>query len=360
MKVLHITNWYPNDANPNESPFIKRHIQSIEPFVQQKIFHLNISKGRFLLLINLKTFILKLPGLPWLFSELFSCLVLLCYLGYQRVNRNYDIINFHIAYPNLTFWNQIFKWVKIPVVITEHWSAYHLNFGVSKKLPRISQIFHQSIPVIAVSQALIDDIRDYSQKEFPSYIVPNVVDKKVFYRDHGIERESKRFFMVSQWKEPKQPFIVIGAFKKLLREDSDVKLYIGGFGPQWLQMKEAVESVDQIQLLGKLNSEEIALQMNMASAYLHPSDYETFSVVCAEALSCGCPVISSEVGGIVEFVNETNGILVRENKEDQFFTAMHEFLTDPLSFEEIDTFSVRSVGARYYNILQNIINEANE
>ena len=42
----------------------------------------------------------------------------------------------------------------------------------------------------------------------------------------------------------------------------------------------------------------------------------------AEAFSCGLPVISSDVGGISEWVNESNGILVPSEDEDRLLQAL--------------------------------------
>ena len=54
--------------------------------------------------------------------------------------------------------------------------------------------------------------------------------------------------------------------------------------------------------------------MRDAFALVHCSDYETFSVVCAESICCGTPVIASRVGGIPSFINERNGSLIGTNE----------------------------------------------
>jgi glycosyltransferase involved in cell wall biosynthesis len=363
MRVLHITNWYPNVINNKEALWIKSHIHSLHPHVKtQSIFHLNVSTGPFEIKLGSghfgSWFIFKIPRMPWLIIEMLSTMCLFLYLLYQRPNKRYDLINFHIAYPNLTYWHKIKNWIFIPVVITEHWSAYHYDFGVKKKLPRIQQIFRQQIPVITVSKALAADIEMFSGAKFPSYVVPNIVDSTIFSNSGAPgNRISQQFFMVGQWKKPKEPFVVIEAFKRLSDQFPKATLRIGGYGPQLEEMKAQCVACTNISFLGALDSKVVANEMRHAAAFLHSSGYETFSVVCAEAVTVGCPVIASAVGGIPEFVNERNGLLIEHNTADNFYEAMIQSLENHLNVSESPDFSVDAIGKFYFDVLKTVQND---
>lgn len=360
MRIVHIVNWYPNKYNPKEALWVQKHISSLDKYMKyQKIIHVSVSIGK-IKFYRTKTkdfeqLIIRIPINFWLLIEILSSLVTFYMLLKSKANRNFDIVNFHIAYPNLTFFNLFNKWLKIPSVITEHWSAYHFNFGAAKNLSRIQKIFKQNIPVIGVSKALIKDIEGFSQSNFPNYVIPNIVNGSVFYKNVDIDRESRRFFMVSLWKEPKKPDVIINAFKKILIEFPDSKLYIGGYGPLMEEMKNLAQGVPQITFLGILDADQIAIQLNKATAFLHVSAYETFSVVCAEAASCGCPVIASNVGGIAEFISDRNGILLDENKSDAFFKAMKRQIEIPLNVTDLPNFSSMIVGKKYYEVLHKVV-----
>ena len=72
----------------------------------------------------------------------------------------------------------------------------------------------------------------------------------------------------------------------VLHAEANAILKVGGYGPLWDEMNNYVQENnlhESIILLGKLSKSEIALEMNRASAFLHNSNYETFSVVCAES-----------------------------------------------------------------------------
>lgn len=363
MKILHITNWFPTPANPKDAPWIKGNIMSLPSSVQSDIVHFEIKQGRpagrrVYRNGNLKQILVTGPLRYWFLLEVLYFLWLCFEFGVRKIHRRYDVINFHIAYPMLTYWHILKRYVKKPVVISEHWSAYHFNFGVSNPLRRIQSIFTHNIPVITVSKALANDISKFAGMEFPNFVVPNAVDTEVFYPDPGTTRENS-FFMVSNWKTPRDPFPVMEAFMELDRRD-DFTLAIGGYGPLWDDMRRWVErhnASERILLLGLMSSHDVAARMRTCRAFLHPSGYETFSVVCAEAISCGAVVIAPEVGGIPEVVGE-QGILIGSSVKTEWLSALQRSIRDTTRTVVPDgRYSSDRVGQIYYAALKNIINQ---
>lgn len=368
IKVLHITYWYPNRRNKLEALFIKNHVNSLLPRVEhQYLYHFQVSySDRFYLntrRVSQNQSVFQLLGpIPWWLVEILSFMGM-SFLLFVKAKK-YDVVNIHIAYPLLTYFHLLKKWIKKPIVITEHWSGYHFNFGVKKALPRAKRIFKHDLPCIAVSQSLLMDIRKFSGVALSkSIVLPNVVDVKVFNR-HPYPTDVKTFFMVSNWKWPKRPEVIINAFFDFIQTDeySNYKLRIGGAGVQLEEMKKLIESLKinaSVTILGPLRPEVIAREMNECTAFLHCSEYETFSVVCAEALSCGVPVVASEVGGIPEFVDIKNGILVKNNAVQEWHLALRKFAQShfdcsKISAEAQKKFSMEGVGLRYSNFLKEI------
>src|SRR5690606_487361 len=114
---------------------------------------------------------------------------------------------------------------------------------------------------------------------------------------------------------------------------------------------------DHVSLLGTLNSDAIAAELDDADAFLHSSAYETFSVVTAEALSCGTPVIISANGGVRELVHPDNGILLSENSVKSWIEAFRRFESmsfdrNRISIEAKKKFSETNVGEKYWNVLK--------
>jgi glycosyltransferase involved in cell wall biosynthesis len=369
LNVLHITNWYPGSKDPARALWIKRHIESIAPYCNNQVFHIeHIASDRW----RVREFeedgathlLFHSPTTQWAIIEVFTTLLLVFAFLFRVRWSKVDIINVHIAYPLLTYYHLLRRFIARPIVITEHWSAYHFDFNITKKekLKRIRRIFQRSIPVIAVSRSLADDIKRFSQNcEFPSFIIPNIVDENVFHWHPKIEVNTNKFYMLSQWKWPKLPDLALIAFKEYLHSNPDAILNIGGEGPDFDKLTAQVADLGiagKVNFLGFQSPGSIASEMNESKAFIHITEYETFSVVCAEAVCCGTPLIASNTGGLKEFVNEDNGFLVNNSVNDIYkgMISMDEVEFDRQNNSASCTkkFNVETIGRRYYKALQEV------
>lgn len=381
-KVLHITNWYPNIYNKFEAQFIKEHISSIETKVNQEIWHLQVRQSE-------KIF--KIEKGHYLNSKyVFVCtritnqrivdilyMLLMIYLAFIIMfkRKKFDIINIHICYPLLAYFF-IFKrlYGGVKWVMIEHWSAYHYNFNIksAKKKKRIQSVFKNNIPLVTVSDALKNDIENFVQKKITnSFILPNVVNEDYFFpklnNDSAQIVGSVKFVTISNWAPVKQPFLILNAFAKLkLKGIDNFHLSVCGEGLQSKKMKEFVEKNDLsdcVLFLGNVPKSDLGNEIRKSDYLLHASKYETFSVVCAEALCCGVPVIASNVGGIQEVVNQKHlGVLV-ENTEEEWENVLLSVLKDKysnmydskqISKGACSRFYSKQVGEKYSEMLKKL------
>jgi len=348
MKVLHITNWYPNMWNPHEAPFIKEQFDALSGKVEQELWHVQVRNEGAWFRIHKGDYsrhehylILDTRIRMWRVQELMTLFLLVLLRMVQIGKGSWDLLQVHIAYPLLRFPRIIKFLFRSPMAITEHWSAYRLNFNLaegSRGKRNIQNIFHQLIPVITVSRALMQDIVNFAGTEkFARYIVPNVVDPDIFYL-HNEQRTlpTTTLLMVGNWAPIKRPMLVLEVLRDLVQEFPRLRLRIVGYGLQWSEMQKFVQQhhlQDQVSFLGPLKKTAIADEMRRADALVHPSTYETFSVVCAEALCCGIPVIASNVGGIPEYVFEYNGILT-DNSLEAWKSGIRKFMSSKMTWDK--------------------------
>ena len=233
-----------------------------------------------------------------------STLLLIAVLLRERAWR-FDALHFHIAYPLLMHswvWRHVFR---LPILVSEHWTAYHFKFNLldgSKGLKRMQRIFQQGYPVFSVSEALLTDIRNFAYcDDFKGFVLPNVVPL------HGAkERPHKTptFFVVNVWRRIKNPMPMLEGLHRAAEAGQVFNLVIGGYGELIDEMTAFIEESalhGRTHFTGKLSKSDIAMHLADSDGYLFSSTYETFSIACAEALGAGVPLIGPHIPAIAEY-----------------------------------------------------------
>lgn len=324
MKILHIANWYPNCWDFVEGIFVKKQYIVFSEVTDAKLINVQVRFDKFFFKYiqidyseNEKGFYILTRIKSFRIIEILSTLLLIFALLKSKFYK-YNALNFHIAYPLLTYYLLWKHLIKKPIFISEHWTAYHMSFNLpmhTNKLDRIKSIFKQKIPVITVSKALLRDIQNFSEStDFPSTVIPNVIDKT--YRYNKKVNNVPTFFIVNVWRPIKNPFCMLEAFSELSNKGVDFNLKIGGYGELLDEMKTFVKNKkleSKITFLGKMSQERIENELNECDAYLFSSKYETFSVACADALSCGCPIIGPPIPCILEYASSEEMITIKDD-----------------------------------------------
>ena len=339
-KILHITNWYPNKKNTLEGIFIYEQFRLFAKVSDSHLLHIQVREGKKLWEYEKITYSEDEEG-HYLFTrlksqkiiELLSSLLLFWGLWKSHYKR-YELLHFHIAYPLLSYYFLWKRIIKMPLVISEHWSAYHYYFYMPKtthKLERTKRIFRQKIPLISVSQALVRDIQNFAEcEDFVSTIIPNVIDMDYFYDKNSFERGVvPRFFSVNEWREIKNPFSLLEGFLKLFEQGVDFELLLGGYGVLESQMRDFVSEnkmEEKITFCGKMDKAQIAHALSKSDAYLFSSDYETFSVVSAQALCCGVPLIGPALEAIQEYAKEDALVALDTNNAEEWQDKLNYFI----------------------------------
>ena len=77
---------------------------------------------------------------------------------------------------------------------------------------------------------------------------------------------------------------------------------------------------------GLKENEELASIMKDADFMMMFSRYENLPVVILESYACGVPVLSTDVGGIREHMNQDLGILIPSEDEEALYDTMNRML----------------------------------
>ena len=99
-----------------------------------------------------------------------------------------------------------------------------------------------------------------------------------------------------------------------------------------------------------------------ADAFLLPSRYESFALVCIEALATGVPVVAPRIGGVEDYVEDSvNGFLV-ERDEVAIGDALDRLFGDPDLCSSMSSaarstaraFSWTEIARRYLDLLEGL------
>jgi glycosyltransferase involved in cell wall biosynthesis len=315
-----------------------------------------------------RSFVAEVRTRRWRFIEWATVLLVTWAWITKGRRRPFDVVVLHIAYP-LGVYLRFLRWMfGVPVVLVEQWSAYHYSFNAKGRgLRRIRQIFGHGAPLVCVSRALVQDIEAFSGMTQDNVLVlDNVAETTVFHPVPGDRPVEGRFFAVASWRMPKRPLVLIGMMALLRDAGLKAELRLAGGGPMLEAMKESITSLGlegRVTLLGRLAPEAVAVEMRRAHAFLHASDYETYSAVCAEALCCGTPVLASNVGGIKEYLPDMIGShLVDGNEPEVWERTLRGTWASLWNADRPATAarmsaraSTKVVGSRFHAFLQEVV-----
>ncbi|MBR5664017.1 MAG: glycosyltransferase, partial [Bacteroidales bacterium] len=218
-----------------------------------------------------------------------------------------------------------------PYIITEHWSRYlpgnDFNGLLRKKLTKT--VVRHASAVTTVTDILAKAMQSHGLRNENYSIVPNVVDINAF-KPQPHHNEVPKIIHVSCFENKSKNITgLIDALQILEERDIKFQFTFIGDGIDFAMIKDYVKKLqhqENIRFTGILEGQDYVGELSSGDFLVLSSNYETQGVVLLEAFACGMPVVSTNVGGIPEIVNENNGILVPPHDPTKLADAMQTML----------------------------------
>lgn len=337
MKVLFVTQWYPNQSQKFFGIFVREHARAVVLAghnVQVLSLSLHYSQSLFKRRIYQHTdengINLTQCELHSRFKDLFYHLPMLQYFLLQKLLKHSlsisgkpDLVHSHVIYPAGIWGDKIARKFNIPHVITEHWSRLD-DFSRSMYFTKGKNAYNAAKAIMPVSLFLKNKIQTHisslPDKQFQ--VIGNVVDTNIFnYTEEKTDEETLTFCAVATWmhkkKPDKMPELFIDALAVLQNKvDKKINLIMIGGGNKVPDLRKlCAQKGLNTQFTGFLPKEKIVTILRKSKFFVHASHVETFSIVVAEALACGLPVICSNTGALPELIDTDNGILCENTSE---------------------------------------------
>jgi glycosyltransferase involved in cell wall biosynthesis len=140
-------------------------------------------------------------------------------------------------------------------------------------------------------------------------------------------------FTVGRLVHEKGFHLLIEAAPRILSEFPNAHFVIAGQGPEAPYLAEharALNITEHVSFPGFIDDKERDCLYRLASCAVFPSLYEPFGIVALEAMSAGCPVVVTEVGGFREVVrHDKTGVTVYPNDAYSLGWGVLHTLRDP-------------------------------
>lgn len=380
LDILFLASWFPNKLKPKNGNFIQQHALAVSKVCnvaclhalsneQEELFDIEerTTEGVFEVIVYYKKITSNIPIIS---SYLKLKRQIQAYrLGFKKVKahlKTIDLVHLNIMYPAGIFALDLNSNFKIPYIISEHWTGFLPSDPI--KIKPIEKYFIKKIIKNASVICPVSGDLEKALKTFYPHphveIVPNVVNTDVFkFKSHA---SGKRILHISNLKdEHKNITGILDTIKELSKMRSDFFITIAGDGDykyfqQYAKKLQIPENLYTIE--GAKSYTEVAQLMQQHDLFLLYSNYETFSVVIAEAWCCGLPVIASKCGGLTEEFLQKNGIVIEANNNKQLLSQLNKMLDNldqynnaEIAEKTVQKYSYENVGNQFLSIYQKVL-----
>lgn len=374
INALWLTSWYPNELDAMNGDFIQRHAKAVSLFAKVTVIHAEpdfqhtmnerISDSMNGNLREIITYYTVQKGFSFLSKIItgirYKKLMKRQVKKYIHENGLPDIVHVHVPMKAgiIALWLK--KKYAIPFVVTEHWAIY--NDEATDKFSNRNLIFQFYTKKILQKCSLFLPVSGHLGKAVNEMVtkvaikpVPNVADTDLFFykRNTGNENKLFTFIHVSTMKFQKNPRGIVQAFSIFQKKYTVSKLIMVGenFEPIETYANELNIPKENIEFTGLLSYPEVAQKMQHADAFILFSRFENLPCVIIEALCCGLPIISTDVGGIPELIDESNGLLMERDNENALQQSMEtvyqsyaHYNREQISTNAIAKYSYQTIG----------------
>jgi teichuronic acid biosynthesis glycosyltransferase TuaC len=226
------------------------------------------------------------------------------------------LIDAHFTYPDGEAATRMGQWLELPVTITLRGTEVP-HSRIAALRPRLAQTLKAAAQVFSVSDSLRRLAIELGAAENKTEVVGNGVDITRFHpvdrtaaRDkYGLPLDAKVLISVGALVPRKGMHRVIDCLPALLQHHSNLHyLIVGGASPEGDNCGDLAAQVarlglaERVHFLGPLPPDELKWGLSASDVFVLATGNEGWANVFLEAMACGLPVVTTDVGGNAEVV----------------------------------------------------------
>lgn len=231
----------------------------------------------------------------------------------------------------------VVRWAKannIKVVLTEH--ILFVRHEINRFAKMREQVYENVDKVLCVSNYVYRNLLTSGFKIKNAEVIGNLVNDTYLQCRNNIQKNGKILFVANHYHDKGLDVLIQVA--KCLKEQMNVTIDIVGLSANSLyDANSTMERIindnaleDVMCLLGHIEHQKLLTMYPNYSLLLSTSVSETFGLVVAESILYGTKVVCTDSGGIRDFVNERNGIVVGVNNIEGMVNAIQNLLENSM------------------------------
>ncbi|MBH41834.1 MAG: hypothetical protein CL685_03905 [Candidatus Magasanikbacteria bacterium] len=204
----------------------------------------------------------------------------------------------------------------------------HKKYGFAVELMRFVQkhVARKAKKIIVPSNYLKNIVSCWIKDRAKIVVIYNALKENRMQKtrkDIRKENDFSGFVLLSVARlVPWKGFLVLlDIFAQLRKKYPDIQLYIVGEGPEKVVIEKKIHELgleDSVTLLGRLPHIEVLEYLQASDLFVLNTAYEGLSHLLLEATMMHCPILTTDVGGNPEAVEEgINGMLVEYNNTEE-------------------------------------------
>ncbi|MBI1284110.1 MAG: glycosyltransferase [Thiobacillus sp.] len=226
------------------------------------------------------------------------------------------LIDAHFTFPDGEAAIRLGRWLGLPVTITLRGTEVPHSRNPALR-PRLSRTLRAAARVFSVSDSLRRLAIELGAAAEKTEVVGNGVDTALFHQvdrsaarsRYGIPGNAQVLVSVGALVERKGMHRVIDCLPALVERHPDLHyLIVGGASPEGDNRADLAAQVarlglaDRVHFLGALPPDELKWPLSAADVFVLATRNEGWANVFLEAMACGLPVVTTDVGGNAEVV----------------------------------------------------------
>ena len=279
------------------------------------------------------------------------------------------------------------RYSKLPIIDYIHMEEwYNRNGGYSRYSSMLDSIIDKTLVCNENSKNILQEHFGRREEDIKTVYVgvdedefdPAKYNKEKLLEKYSLDKNKHILSYICRISEQKRPILLLAIINKLKEVRKDFKVLVVGEGNLLSKMKAKAKELnldDYIQFLGNIEqTEEI---YKISDLTINCSIKEGIALTSYESLSMGVSIVSSNVGGQAELIDENTGILITcwQNEKDiykeeynqeevnDFTNAIVEILNNLDKYKEncrkriLDNFTLKAMIKNMSKIIEDVYKE---